>query len=379
MQTILKLFAAIGGLASLALVLALAGLARGDLTAGLDSPVRGASLAQDQPAGEAAPAAPAAPAEPLTHALRWVHAFGAPHRVEAVAGLPGDALTLAFAVGPLVEGPGIVVSNLVEGSPAEQAGLRRGDILLSIDGQPVDAFGALWTALEDKAAGDSVTLEYQRGDAVLSGSARLEASGEVERAGLGIVPCGGLGLLPDAALAQVIQLDGSGLLDGESRIVDVVEGGAAAAAGLRAGDRILAIDGVALDPGEDLAERLADFAPGDRLSLSIERPGEDDAEPRTLEVTLVLGAHPEDPQRAFLGIHYASSLTIETQAGPHFGWRHGPDRSGGVFERFFHREAEGDADGGAAPDADGDADAEPDASVPAAPAAPAAEPAGRTR
>ena len=68
---------------------------------------------------------------------------------------------------------GVVIIEVERGSAAEQAGLRgarivdggdllAGDILLNIDGQPVEDSESLLDALERYRIGDQVTLRYLR-------------------------------------------------------------------------------------------------------------------------------------------------------------------------------------------------------------------------
>ena len=55
---------------------------------------------------------------------------------------------------------GVVVSDIVAGTPAEQAGLQQGDVLTSLDGTPIATSDDLRNALFSHHPGDTVTLGY---------------------------------------------------------------------------------------------------------------------------------------------------------------------------------------------------------------------------
>lgn len=57
---------------------------------------------------------------------------------------------------------GVLVSNLVPGAPAERAGVRVGDVLLGIGGEPVDHPDALRTTVRALETARPVELELQR-------------------------------------------------------------------------------------------------------------------------------------------------------------------------------------------------------------------------
>ncbi|HYF26449.1 MAG TPA: trypsin-like peptidase domain-containing protein [Baekduia sp.] len=65
-------------------------------------------------------------------------------------------------------------------------------------------------------------------------------------------------------------------------VADIVRGGPAAAAGLRAGDQVLRMDGAAVDSPEDVAAAIADRRPGDEVDVVVRRGGGDE----TLRVAL---------------------------------------------------------------------------------------------
>jgi putative serine protease PepD len=73
--------------------------------------------------------------------------------------------------------------------------------------------------------------------------------------------------------------------NGGVELAAVTAGGAAAEAGLKAGDVITAIDGTAVSDADALASLIASHQPGDRLRVTYRRGG---AQPA--EVTATLGS-----------------------------------------------------------------------------------------
>jgi S1-C subfamily serine protease len=63
---------------------------------------------------------------------------------------------------------GIEVAEVVEGSPADRADLRPGDILVRIGDTPVEAVGALQAALDEDSIGAAVELRLLRGSHTLT-------------------------------------------------------------------------------------------------------------------------------------------------------------------------------------------------------------------
>lgn len=58
---------------------------------------------------------------------------------------------------------GVLVGAVEDGSPADKAGVRVGDIVMTVDGKDVDSAADLRRSLRDKKEGDSVRIEVLRG------------------------------------------------------------------------------------------------------------------------------------------------------------------------------------------------------------------------
>jgi S1-C subfamily serine protease len=67
---------------------------------------------------------------------------------------------------------GVEVAEVVEGSAAERAGLRGGDIILDIDGAPIESAGDLQRLMISDVIDGSVTVRIYRDGAILSVTAR---------------------------------------------------------------------------------------------------------------------------------------------------------------------------------------------------------------
>lgn len=95
---------------------------------------------------------------------------------------------------------GVTVAAVVAGSPAETAGIAVDDVIVAVNGVAVDSAQAVVEALSAFVAGDTVTLDVQRGaealtlDAVLGSSADFGfGPGNAPDMGQGFSGDGGLG------------------------------------------------------------------------------------------------------------------------------------------------------------------------------------------
>jgi len=90
-------------------------------------------------------------------------------------------------------------------------------------------------------------------------------------------------------------------------VVQVVPDGPASKAGLQAGDRITAINGVGYQDEEKLAEVQKSFKPGVTFTFTILRDGE------SMKVAVTLGRFPDDIIAAAIGPHMLDHVTPESE------------------------------------------------------------------
>ncbi|WP_181234055.1 Do family serine endopeptidase [Enhygromyxa salina] len=155
---------------------------------------------------------------------------------------------------------GILVQDVVPGGPAEQAGLRSGDIITKLDGQPVTTVAAFRQDIADAQPDSTVELEIWRQGATTTLEAKLtevqpaggpasEAAREPAKVGVGLHD-----ITPK--LQQQLGLDAAeGVL-----IAQVQPGSPAAKAGLRPGDLL---EQVGDDPVQNAAHAIRLLKAGD--------------------------------------------------------------------------------------------------------------------
>jgi serine protease Do len=68
---------------------------------------------------------------------------------------------IAQAYGFPVE-QGVVVNEVIEDSPAAQAGLQRGDIIVKIGDRDISSSEGVFSAIRSNRAGDTIDIEFYR-------------------------------------------------------------------------------------------------------------------------------------------------------------------------------------------------------------------------
>jgi S1-C subfamily serine protease len=210
-----------------------------------------------------------------------------------------------FDLGPVGEWredePGLLVLRVMEDSPADKAGIQRGDILLSIDDQEVASASEVREILEDHKGGDKIRATVKHGDETKTVEVTLED--RLYRAPLGVelASTGYLGslyrVMPRYGHAPFVLDFGEG---GMVFVREVVDDGPADAAGLKRGDLIVGVDGEELTTGDSFVDIVRKHKPGEEVVLKIKRRVDEEFE--EMEIAVTLGE--SDDGDAYLGVSY---------------------------------------------------------------------------
>jgi serine protease Do len=173
---------------------------------------------------------------------------------------------------------GAVVNDFSEQSPAQRAGLQRGDVIVAIDGRPISQSNELQRVIATRRPGETVDVDIIRygerrqvrvqlteaaAPETPAAPERTRARGE-QRLGIEVQPI-------TQELARQHNLQGTeGVV-----ITEVTRFSPAARAGIRPGDRLVAID---RQPVRDVAQVqrvITSKRPGEVVSLDVETSGRD--------------------------------------------------------------------------------------------------------
>ena len=150
---------------------------------------------------------------------------------------------------------GALVARVFNGSPAQAAGLKPGDVITSVDGKPVETREAFSTITATVPTNAPISMVVMR-----EGSNRtLQLRPSEAPAGLG------LRILEEVAGLRVADQARSVVID------EVVRGSRAAEIGLAAGDVIVGVNGAEVRATKDLNDQLIRSAERSSIVLSVAR------------------------------------------------------------------------------------------------------------
>ena len=218
----------------------------------------------------------AIPSAIVAFAYPQLRKYGHVHRGET--GIAVQAITPGLAAGlKLPTDWGVIISDVVPGSPADSAGLKIQDIITSIDGRPVDNLPALGTRLFMRSGGERIKLGVLRGSEKLSFDVLVvELPHDFDRLAALIDPVKSLvsklGIVAveiDSRIATSL----SGLRIASGVIVAAKAADSNIDVSLATGDVIHAINGAPVETIEGLRSALDRLSPNSPVVLQIEREG----------------------------------------------------------------------------------------------------------
>ena len=169
---------------------------------------------------------------------------------------------------------GALVASLTEGGPAEEAGLKRGDVITAVDGQEVEDSGGVGFRLGERPLGGVASLGVPRGGKTIVLPLKHAAAPEIPpRDAIKIKtlsPFQGATVM-NISPALIEELSLANAHDGVV-VAEVPEGTTAANVGVQKGDIVVAVNGQKIATTRDLEKASA--ARPSFWKLTIERGGE---------------------------------------------------------------------------------------------------------
>jgi Do/DeqQ family serine protease len=189
----------------------------------------------------------AIPSNMAKNVMEQLVSSGAVHRGMLGVTVQGINSDLAGSLG-LSEVKGALVSAVSEGSPAEKAGVKRGDVITAIDGQVVKDSNSLRNTVSRLKPGSTVNLKVLRGGQEKQLSVRLA---EMPRTAKGDSSGSSAPSGTPGALGLALQPGDSGL-----EVTNVDPSGPAADAGIRVGDVLEEVNGAPVKSSADVRAAL---------------------------------------------------------------------------------------------------------------------------
>ncbi len=204
--------------------------------------------------------------------------------------IPGDPKKFAFTDTPALAGfLGIEVDDETPGrptiadvqldSPADEAGLKAGDIVRTVDGKAVTSAKELREALRGRNADEELPIAFEREGKTEEVKAKLKPLSKPFKA-------------TAAADRPIFGLQLAPAKTGGVEITSITPGGGADKAGLKAGDIIRKVKGVVIDNDVAFREAIGESKIGDTVTLLVKKAKEE------LEVRATLGSEQRGRQQS---------------------------------------------------------------------------------
>ena len=168
---------------------------------------------------------------------------------------------------------GSLITNVQPNSPAEKAGLKAGDIILKFNGTPISRTSELLNYLNRTMPNQTVQLEILRDDKKRNISATLTTAPD-DTPAKSDATAQAKGPVLGVAIRNLSPVESSQLkLKGGVLIQEVKRGGAAAQAGMTAGDVVTRINNKLITDTNDFVQAVSDLKKGQVARVGIIRQG----------------------------------------------------------------------------------------------------------
>jgi serine protease Do len=204
--------------------------------------------------------------------------------------------------------PGLLITNVVENSPADDANLREEDVLLSFDGKTVEKADDFVRLVRNTPPDKKVKIKILRDGEEREIEATLEARKTASSPRAFAYGWGGEGRNMIAigrprlgVQVQDLNKDLAPYFKVEEKggvlVLEVTKDSPAEKAGLKAGDVITKIDGEKITDADDLISALRDYEEGDEATIEYVRQGKTATVKAALEGAEDHGFHIWGPDR----------------------------------------------------------------------------------
>ncbi len=172
------------------------------------------------------------------------------------------------------DGNGIVLDGTVQNSAAKKAGLQRGDIITSINGNTINSVSDLRNELKNHKVGDAINIAYNRNDSpaqmevVLGRKARNNRhvySYNTQKTRVERDPC----------KVFIGVYSGTSYSNKGVKVTGVIDKTPASEINLERGDYITALDGIPVHSHKELLAERNKHNPGDRFLVTYTRDGQE--------------------------------------------------------------------------------------------------------
>jgi len=219
----------------------------------------------------------AIPSGIVRYAYEEIRRFGRVRRRTIGADLQSLTPDLVAGLG-LPGNQGVIVSDLDPGGPAEAAGLRVQDVIVAIDGAPVDSVPIFAVSLYLRTSGDRVSLEVMRGPQkltlrvpVIEPAHDLSRLADLSDPKKDLIPR--LGIIGATITPDFAELLGGLRIPRGVIVTATVANRLTVDSGLQEGDVIHALNRTSIKTVDDLRTAFGRLQPGDPAVLQIERNG----------------------------------------------------------------------------------------------------------